>query len=280
MFHERVLETYDGLHPLTQYLVIVLFAFLLSVLIAWAARALVHKGIDRARHIDATLGGFLKTIVTALAVLFVVFAVLFAIGIPPTALAGLLAAIGLILGFALKDTLGNLAAGVVLLMNRPYNVGEVVSIQENEGTVTDLGIAMTRLKTFDGRYVTIPNGTVLDDAILNWSRNPTRRVAVEVSIAYDDDLERAVKTAVATAMANEKSLPDPAPDVLVSDLGDDGVGLTVRCWVYNDDWLSTWSELRRQLKLDLEADGFTIPFPQRDVHMIGEDVGAGAPVAK
>lgn len=268
MFHEHVLETYQGLHPLTQQLITVTLVFVVSALVAVVARALIIKAIEREKHIDATLTGFLRTLVTSLAILFVVLATLIAIGVPATALAGLLAAIGLVLGFALKDTLGNLAAGVVLLVNRPYNVGEVVSIKGHDGTVTDLGLSMTRLKTFDGRFVTVPNGAVITDSILNWTRNPTRRVNVDVDVAYEDDLDGAVQTALETAQRHPKGLPEPAPDVIVTDLGDDGVTLMVRVWVATTDWLSTWSELRKQLKLDLEAAGYTIPFPQRDVHMI------------
>lgn len=268
MFHGELLEAYAGLHPLTQRLVTVVLVFIVAVIVAWIARGLINKGMEKNRHIDHTLTNFLKTIVTTLAVLFVGFAVLLAAGVPPTALAGLFAAIGLVLGFALKDSLGNLAAGVILLINRPYNVHEVVTVQGHEGTVTDLGVAMTRIKTFDGRYVTVPNGAVLGDAILNWSRNPTRRVNVDVDVAYENDLQGAIQTALETTMRHPKGLPDPAPDILVSDLGDNGISLTARLWVKNDDWLTTWSDLRRQLKIDLEAAGYTIPFPQRDVHMI------------
>lgn len=275
MFHGPLLERYAGLHPFTQQLITVTIVFLVALLIAWIGRTIIIKGIERERHIDDTLTNFLKTIVTTLAVLFVFFAVLLAIGIPATALAGVFAAIGLVLGFALKDSLGNLAAGVVLLMNRPYNVNEVVTIESHEGTVTDLGIAMTRMKTFDGRFVTVPNGTVLGSSILNWSRNPTRRVAIDVDVAYEDDLSGAIQTALETAQRHPKGLPEPAPDVLVTNLGDDGVTLAVRVWVQNADWLTTWSDLRRQLKLDLEAAGYTIPFPQRDVHMIPAENAVG-----
>jgi small conductance mechanosensitive channel len=268
MFHEGVLGHYEALHPLVQRLVVITLAFLLSLLAALLARAIIIKGIEKERHIDATLTNFLKTIVTALAALFVLIVTLIAIGIPATALAGLLAAIGLVLGFALKDSLGNLAAGVILLINRPYNINEVISVKGHDGTVIDLGIAMTRIKTFDGRYVTIPNGAVMDDAILNWTRNPTRRVAVDVDVAYEDDLEGAIATALATAKNQPTALEDPAPDVIVTDLGDDGVTLTVRAWVNTPDFLATWSGLRLKLKQDLEAAGYTIPFPQRDVHMI------------
>lgn len=267
MLHEHVLGFYEGLDPWTQRIVLVLVVLVISVLVAWIARAVLHRVIDHGKHLDPTLGQFLKTLVTALAVVLVVFAVLLTAGVPATALAALVAAGGLAMGFALKDTLGNLAAGVQLLINRPYNIGETVTVKGHEGTVVDLGIAMTRLHTFDGRYVTVPNGAVITEAILNWSRNPTRRVNIDVAVAYEDDLQGAVQTALQTAKTHPAGLNEPAPDVLVSDLGDDGVALTVRMWVNTPDWLATWSDLRRQLKLDLEAAGYTIPYPQRDVHM-------------
>jgi small conductance mechanosensitive channel len=260
-------QRWDLIPPPVQFLVILIVVGAAVGVVGWLVKRAVIVGSRRSKYIDSTLQAFLDSLLNIAIVLFVVIAVLLAAGIPAATLGGLLAGIGIVVGLAMQHTLGNLAAGVLLLVNRPYNVGDAVDIKGHGGVVVDLGVAMTRLRTFDGRYLSVPNGEVIKDAILNHSRNPTRRVTVEVDVAYEDDLDVALRTIMATLAAHPDVLPEPRPEVQVMALAADGVTLNARAWVPTARFGIAASDLRSLVKHDLEAAGLSIPFPQRDVHL-------------
>ncbi|MBW3581610.1 MAG: mechanosensitive ion channel [Euryarchaeota archaeon] len=270
MFHEHAWGWFLSLPLLAQrifgaLLILAIGWFAIRILKGWADAALV-----RAPHIDDTLRSFFRTLIGAGLWVLLVVVVLGVAGVNVAALVGGLAIGGFIVGFAIKDTLNNLAAGVMLLLYRPYSVGEVVEIAGSGGGVTGLGLAMTRLKTYDGKIITIPNGAILGGAIINHTREPIRMAEVKVGISYNDDIDTAVKAILGALAKEPRVLKEPIPEIRITTLGDSSVGLQVRPWVATVDIWRAQADLHKTVKLAVEAAGCTIPFPQRDVHLTHE----------
>lgn len=277
---DGALDHFRGLDPWVQTLVVGVVTFVVAYLVVKVASRLIDLGMQRSKRLDPTLRVFLGSVITVLGWVLIVMATLVGFGVSPATVAGLLAAGAFIIGFALKDTLGNLAAGVVILLNKPYRVGEAVQLKGHDGTVIRLGVAMTELKTWDGRHVSVPNGAVLSDAILNWTRNPTRRIDVRVGVSYDDDLDVAVRTVQKVMDEHELVLKDPAPFIMVEGLGESSVDIVARPWLEIANLGKGISQLNQAVKEAVEAAGCTIPFPQRDIHVIpsgGTNGGDGGP---
>ncbi|MGB0651710.1 MAG: mechanosensitive ion channel family protein [Thermoplasmatota archaeon] len=266
-FHGALLDRYRSLDPLAQDLLDVA----LVLLVGWVVVRVVDRYLDgtlrRARKVDATLRAFLVRAARAAAWLIVIVVALGVWGIDAAALAGGLAVGGFVIGFAVKDVLGNLAAGVTLLLYRPFHEGETVEIAGIAGDIAELGLAMTTLKTGDGRVVTIPNGKVLGDRIINHTREPRRRADVLVGVGYGDDLDVAVQAILKAVREDPRVMAEPAPSVRFTDLGDNAVGLQVRPWVKTEDFWQAKADLHATVKRALEAAGCSIPYPQRDVHV-------------
>lgn len=263
-----------------QQAVALLAVFIAGYLVLWILRTYAIAAMIRSRHVDRTLRVFLSKIITSGGWVVLVVVLLSTAGVDLGALLGGLAIGGFIIGFALKDTLGNLAAGVMLLFYRPFNVDDWVELSGVDGAVTGLGMALTTLMAADGRIITMPNGHVLGGTIINHTRNNIRRADVMVGISYGDDIDTAVKAILAAVKEDARVLPDPAPDVRITTLGDNSVNLQVRPWVATPDiWLAK-AELHGTVKRAVEAAGCTIPFPQRDVHVYQHggqgSLGAGA----
>lgn len=274
MLHDSVYQHFLALPQFVQNITVGLLWGLIAWVFMKIVRGYLLHRVQNLKHVDDTLDVFLSRVVQALGWVLIVIAVLLGVGVPASALGGLVAAGGFVVGFAMKDTLGNMAAGAVLLMNRPYNVGESVRIKGEDGVVEALGVSMTTLRTWDGRMVMVPNGTVLGDAILNHTRNPTRRVEVAVGIGYDDDVDKALRAAMEAVNGHPEVRSDPAPMVLVSGLGESSVDLKVRAWVDTPDFGRMGSELTAKVKRAIEGSGCSIPFPQRDLHIV-----SGSPLA-
>jgi len=178
-----------------------------------------------------------------------------------------LGAAGLAVGLALQGTLSNFAAGVMLLIFRPFSVGHGVEIGGTAGSVQEISVFSTVLHTGDNVKVVVPNSQVYGQTIRNVSANPTRRIDLVIGVGYDDDLQVAKDTMLRVLASDARVLADPAPNVQVSELGDSSVDFIVRPWCATiDDWALRWG-LLRALKEELEAAGCSIPFPQRDVHL-------------
>jgi small conductance mechanosensitive channel len=247
----------------------VVAAIALFVVGQWVARWMrkwIRNGLERGK-MDPTLVPFLSSMVYYLAVAFVVVAVLGTLGIPTASLVALLGAAGLALALALQGTLSNFAAGVMLLIFRPFQVGDYVEVGGTAGSVVAIGIFSTRLNTPDNVGITVPNSSVWGSTIRNFAANPTRRVDLVVGISYGDDIGRAIETVSGLLQAETRVLDDPAPFVAVSELADSSVNLVVRPWCKREDFWSLRCDLTRALKEQLEAAGFSIPFPQRDMHV-------------
>ncbi len=235
----------------------------------WFTR-LVNRGMERVPGLDTTLKPLILNIIRYSIYVFVVAAVLAQFGVQTASIITVLGAAGLAIGLALQGTLSNIASGVMLILLSPLKVGEYIDAEGVAGTVVEIGLFSTNLKTFDGIYVSVPNSTLWSSTIRNYSRFPTRRIDSVVGISYEDDVDKAIEALLEVLRLESRVLENPAPKVLVDELADSSVNLKMRCWVASKDFWDVSFELRRESKLKLESSGFTIPFPQRDVHLYSE----------
>lgn len=229
-------------------------------------RSLLRRGMRKAR-IDDALIGFLSGLVYALLLAFVVIAALSKLGVNTTSFAAVVAAAGLAIGLALQGSLSNFAAGVMLIARRPFTLGNFIDAAGTSGSVEAITIFTTELKTPDNKKVIVPNAEILGGVITNYSAESTRRIDLVVGIGYDDDIRRAKEVLEGVLAAEERVLAEPASLVAVSELGDSSVNLVVRPWVATADYWPVRFALTERIKLELDAAGISIPYPQRDVHL-------------
>ena len=245
----------------------VLVLALVIILIALAVGRLVRKLIDRAVQkvpaLDQSVGTIFYSIARTFIWLFAVLIILDLFGFNTASLLTVLGAAGLAVGLAMKDSLSNIAAGLMLLLLRPYKVGDYVDCGSISGTIKAMGLFTTTLTTVDGIFIAAPNSVIFGTPVKNYSRNATRRADISVGIAYGDSLPQGVKTLQSLLENNELILKAPAPQVLVSDLADSSVNLTLRFWVANANYWDVYWQVKAQLKETIESAGLNIPFPQR-----------------
>jgi len=234
----------------------------------WAGRT-TRQALEKSSRVDSTLAPFLSNIVRYLILALVVIAVLGQFGVETASVIAVLGTAGLAVGLALQGTLSHFAAGVVLLVLRPFRTGEVIDSGSQVGTVKEIGLFATVLGTADGIFVYVPNGQLLNSVLMNYSRNPTRRIDVVVGISYGDDVRKALSVALSLLEADSRILKDPAPETMVVALADNAVNINLRCWVNGGDYWPTLFDINKGIKLRLDTEGITIPFPQRDVHIVG-----------
>ena len=240
--------------------------FLVGRIVAGWARQAMRKLMHRS-SIDDTLVPFATGLVYSLLLAFVLIAVLGMIGIQTASIIAVLGAAGLAVGLAMQGTLGNFASGVMLLVFRPFRVGDFVEAASVAGTVEAITVFTTQLNTPDNVRIVLPNSAVWGATIKNFAAQPTRRVDLIVGIAYDDDIGLAFRTIEQTLQADERILTDPSVTIAVSELGDSSVNIVVRPWCKRENYWPLRFDLTRRLKENLEAAGCSIPFPQRDVHL-------------
>ena len=217
---------------------------------------------------DPTLGKFLSSLVYYLVLVVVAVAALSMIGIQMASVLTILATAGLAVGLALQGTLSNVAAGVMLLIFRPFRVGDLIEAGGGPtGVVESIGLFSTTLNTPDNIHIVVPNSAIYGGTIHNYTHHPNRRVDLVMGISYDDDLSLAVKTIGEVLEAEPRVLKDPAYQVAVAELADSSVNLVVRPWCAVEDYWGVRFDVTRAMKERLEAVGCSIPYPQQDVHM-------------
>ena len=239
--------------------------------IAGLLRRGVTRGLERAR-VDATLVPFLAGITYYLALAVVLIAVLGLFGIETTSLVAVVGAAGLAVGLALQGTLANFSSGVMLLVFRPFGKGDFVEAAGVKGSVQQVGIFTTTLSTPDNVRIIVPNSAVSGAIISNYSVNDTRRNDMVFGVSYADDLANAEDAIRRVLAADSRVLKDPEPMVAVAELADSSVNFVVRPWCLKDDYWPLRFDLTRRIKDELESSGCSIPFPQRDLHIVN---GAG-----
>jgi small conductance mechanosensitive channel len=237
------------------------------LLAAWARRA-TRRAMDRMARFDNTLKPLLANFIRYGILALTGIGVLAQFGIQTASILAVVGAAGLAVGLALQGTLSHVASGVVILLLRPYGVGNYIDAEGIAGTVREIGFFATELETFDGVYVMVPNGLIIGRAIKNYSRLPVRRVDVGVGVSYGDNIEKALAIALSMLKDDARVLPNPAPQVMVTELADSAVNINMRCWTARDSYWDVFFDLHKMIKLRLDAEGITIPFPQRDVHLV------------
>ena len=236
----------------------------------WAIRLImrgIRKMMDRG-NMDASLKPFLRSLIRTLLRALLFISVLGMVGIEMTSFIAVLGAAGLAIGMALSGTLQNFAGGVMILLFKPYKVGDVIEAQGYIGSVKEIQIFNTILKTADNKNIVIPNGGLATGSLTNYSVEETRRVEWTFGIAYGDDVDKAKKVIAKVAGADERVLKDPELFVAIKELADSSVNLVVRAWVNSADYWGVYFDMNEAVYKAFNKEGLNIPFPQLDVHMV------------
>ena len=259
----------DLMPMLSDWVIKIFIALLIYLIGKWIAKRITNfvRKLMEVRDSDPTLINFLSNVVYAILLIAVILASLDTLGLPVTSLVAVVGAAGLAVGLALKDSLGNFASGVMLVMFRPFSKGDVVEVAGVTGKVDEVRIFSTILTTPDNKQIIIPNGQVAADTITNYTANDQRRVDLVFGVGYDDDLKLAREVLTRICANHPKVLDDPATNIFVMNLGDSSVDFAVRPWAKTEDYWTVWGDLLETGKVELEAAGCNIPYPQTDVHL-------------
>eukprot|EP00439_Symbiodinium_sp_Y106_P088610 s1_g1146.t1 len=270
---EGMRENADSLLPLfVEHGLSIVGAVLILILgfwIAGRARAFTIRALDKPLNSDEMLKGFFGSIVRYLVIIATVLAVLGQFGVETTSLIAILGAASLAIGLALQGTLSNVAAGVMLLVFRPFRVGHFVELNGMSGTVKDLTLFTTELATGDNVQIILPNATVWGAPLKNYSAHSTRRVDMVYGIAYDADIDKAMSIIKAAIAADDRCHASPEPVIVVGNLGDSSVDITTRVWCASGDYWGVKFDLTKKIKEAFDAEGVDIPFPTRTVYQHG-----------
>lgn len=247
----------------------VLVAFVLAMFAARQIRKATERALVRGK-VEVTLSRFLAKIASWLFIGLIVLTILSTVGVNITSMAALLGASGLAIGLAIQGALTNLSAGVMLLIFRPYRLGDVVRIDGELGTVADMELFTTRIDTLDNRRIILPNSKIYGNKIENLTRNAQRRVEIPVGVSYKADFEVTRQALESAAAAVPGILTTPAPAVIATGFGDSAVNWEVRLWCAPTDIVAVRTEAIRLIKKSLADGGVEIPFPQRDLHLDGD----------
>ncbi len=240
------------------------------VVAGWS-RGAVNRALGKIKGMDETLRHFLATMVRYLVIAITVVMVLERFGVQTASLIAVLGAAGLAIGLALQGTLSNLAAGVMLLFFRPFKVGDFVEAGGVSGTVKQISLFTTDMATPDNVKIIVPNKQLWDTSIKNYSANETRRVDFLLGIGYGDDIDKAIAVIQQTVAADNRCHTDPAPQIVVGDLGASSVDIVVRVWCEAGDYWGVKFDLTKAFKQTFDKEGIEIPFPQQVVHMMKPD---------
>jgi len=268
IFSPSNLQTYIDSYaiPWGLNLVLAIVIFVLGKFVVGLLMSLFSKVMAKSKY-DNMLTEFVGSILRAILMLFVIVAALDQLGVDTTSLVAIVGAAGLAIGLSLQDSLKNFAAGVMLLVFKPFRTGDYVEAAGIAGSVEAIGIFTSTLTTPDNKAIIVPNGKIYSDNIINYSAKATRRVDMVFGISYNDDLRKA--KAVLNQLLSEDSriLQDPAPTVAVLELGDSSVNIAVRPWVKSADFWGVRFDFVEAVKLRFDQEGLSIPFPQMDVHV-------------
>lgn len=260
---QEILDTY--VIPWGINIVMALVIFIIGKMLVGIITNLAKKIMAKA-NVDTLLINFISSIVKGILLLFVVIAALNQLGVDTTSLIALIGAAGLAVGLALQGSLQNFASGVMLIIFRPFKDGDVIDAAGVMGTVEQIGIFTTTMRTPDNREIIVPNGSIFSGTITNVSARDTRRVDMVFGIGYDDDLLKAKQIIMDILTADDRVLKDPAPAVALGELADSSVNFNVRPWVKSSDYWGVYSDIHERIKLEFDRQGISIPYPQMDVH--------------
>jgi small conductance mechanosensitive channel len=225
------------------------------------------RKVMNAQEVDPTLVTFISNLVNMVLMVIVAIAAIGALGVQTTSFIAILGAAGLAVGLALQGSLSNFASGVLIIIFRPYKVGDWVEAAGVSGAVQEVQILTTVLKTGDNKQVIVPNSQIMGSVITNYSANDTRRVDMVVGVSYSDDLDKVRSVISELISADDRILADPAPTIAVSELADSSVNFVVRPWVKTSDYWGVMFDMTEAIKKRFDQEGISIPFPQQDVYV-------------
>ncbi len=248
---------------------------LVILIVGWITARLisnfVRNKIKAREAVDPTIAEFAADLTRYVILAFVIIAVLNQFGIQTASLIAIFGAAGLAIGLAMQGTLSDLASGVMLLIFRPFKIGDYVEAGGQAGTIHSISLFVTKFNTPDNVHIIAPNSDVWGSAVKNYSHNDTRRVDIVVGIAYDANIDQAMNAARDVMISDARTLDDPEPFVAVSELADSSVNLVLRVWCSKADYWPVKFDLTKTIKERLDAEEIEIPFPQRTVHLLKED---------
>lgn len=254
-----------GLMALKAIAIFIIGRIVAKILTNIADRVMKRSGMDD------MLRKFIRNIVYSIMLIFVVIAAISAIGIQTASLVAVIGAAGLAIGLALQGSLANFAAGVLMIIFRPYKLGDLVNVAGTEGFVEEVEIFTTVLRLPDKTKIIIPNGQIMAEQIINYTEADKRRMELIVGIGYNDDIDHAREVIMAAIKESEYVVEEPAPAVTVAELGDNSVNLAVRPWVMADTYAPASHEITERVKKALDKASINIPYPQRDVHIFNHN---------
>jgi len=250
-----------GIRAATAIAIFLIGKFIVRLLVGGIIRVMTAQDIDR------TLMTFVCNLVRVSLMVVVVIAAIGALGVETTSFIAIFGAAGLAVGLALQGSLSNFASGVLIVLFRPYRVGDFIEAAGIAGSVEQVQILTTILKTGDNKQIIVPNSQIMNSIITNYSSNATRRIDMVVGVSYSDDLDKVRETIAELIAADDRILDEPAATIAVSDLADSSVNFVVRPWVNTSDYWNVKFALTEAIKKRFDAEGISIPFPQRDVHI-------------
>lgn len=257
-------KLFDGSLFVVKKIIIVLLIWLIGKKLVKIVLGFLSKTFDKA-HMDISLSKFLLSLSKFLLYAVLAVSIISAVGIETSSLVTLIGSLGLTVGLSLQGSLSNFAGGVLLLLFKPFKVGDYIVACGCEGTVQVIDLLYTKLATVDNKTVTLPNGTLANSNITNVASEPIRRVDVSIGVSYDTDLKKAKSVLENVIRNNENVLTDRDITVFVDALGDSSITLTTRCWTTGENYWSTLWALRENYKEAFDENGISIPFPQMDV---------------
>jgi small conductance mechanosensitive channel len=263
----QTLVTYVTTYGLRILAAIVIFVVgrIVANVVSSGARKAMRRG-----EVDENLVGFVASLVRFGIMAFTIIAVISQLGVQTTSFVAVLGAAGLAVGLALQGSLGNFAAGVMLLIFRPFKKGDFVEVAGTAGSVNEISVFTTILTTPDNKKIIVPNSQVTGGVIVNYSATGTRRVDLVAGIGYSDDIGKAKGVLERIVSSHSAILAEPAPVIEVSELADSSVNFVVRPWVNSADYWRVYWDLTEAIKIEFDKEGISIPFPQRDVHLFQE----------
>lgn len=252
-----------------EYSIRVIAALAIFVIGRWVVGALTRalRTLMEKRNIDIALRSFVTSLIYWVLIAFVLVAVLSQLGIETTSFVAMLGAAGLAVGLALQGSLANFASGVLIILFRPFHVGDYVEAGGTAGVVQDINILTTVMFTPDNKKIIVPNSAVMAGTITNYSANDTRRLDLVYGVSYDDDVRKVQRILEEIIAAEPRCLKDPQPTIGVLAHADSSINFAVRPWVNKADYWAVFFDLNKTVKLRFDEEGITIPYPQRDVHL-------------
>jgi len=252
----------------------ILLLVLLALLLAWIftriAKKLITKTSEKINTVDDSVSHIVFVFVKGIIWLLALLVILDLLGVNTASILTVLGTVGLAIALAMKDSMSNIAAGLMLMILRPYKTGDFVQCGSITGTIKVIGVFCTEVMTFEGVYVSVPNSVIFGTPVTNYSRNETRRAVLSVGVSYSDDIEKGVEVIKQMLENNELVLKDPAYEVYVDTLADSSVNLTIRFWAKTETYWDAYWQVKAAVKPTLENAGLNIPFPQRVVTIVNK----------